>query len=278
MSLRTRLRPIGLMLTLAIPGVAHGVTHSFGLELRPPGAPSDLRPSVFEQGQAAAEPEAPPQQQDASADPAPDQEVAGTVLVASADASSTEKTDASSEDKKPSDAKKSSKSGQAGSLDFDLLGTAAPQTQVDGGRLRLRRTMLTIHQGLGLALVGLQLATTVVGQLNYSDKFGGANTGKYQQPHAVLAFGDLSLFVGTGLLAILAPKPVQQQSEGFDRISLHKVAMFTAATGMATEAVLGMVTASREGYLNQKSIGTAHLVIGYVTLAAIITGVSAIVF
>jgi hypothetical protein len=224
---------------------------------------------VFEQDQAAAEPEAPPQQQDAPADLAPDQEVAGAVLVASADASS--------EDKKPSDAKKSSKSGQAGSLDFDLLGTAAPQAQVDGGRLRLRRTMLTVHQGMGLALVGLQLATTVVGQLNYSDKFGGANTGKYEQPHAVLAFADLGLFLGTGLVAMLAPKPVQQQ-EGFDRISLHKVAMFTAATGMASEAVLGMVTASREGYFNQKSIGTAHLVIGYVTLAAIITGVSAIVF
>jgi hypothetical protein len=235
-----------------------------------------LQPSRFDQGVA---PEELPLQV-VSSGPAPDHRVADGTLVASADEPSKEPPVTKGDGKKgaePSGAERSTKSGQAGSLDFDLLGTAAPQAQVDGGRLRLRRTMLTAHQGMGLALVGLQLATTVVGQLNYSDKFGGANTGKYEKTHSILAYSDLGLFVSTGLMAMLAPKGVQEQ-EGFDRISLHKVAMFTAATGMASEAVLGMVTASREGYLNQKSIGTAHLVIGYVTLAAIITGVSAIVF
>lgn len=74
------------------------------------------------------------------------------------------------------------------SLDFDLLGAPAKAHEVDEHALRLRRTMLNWHQSVGLGMFALQLATTVVGQLNYDDKFGGANTGKYVQPHAVLAY------------------------------------------------------------------------------------------
>ena len=54
--------------------------------------------------------------------------------------------------------------------------------------------------------------------------------------------------------------------------------MFTATGGMAAEAVLGLWTRSREGYLNQPDFAAAHLVIGYVTFAAISLGVGAIVF
>jgi hypothetical protein len=54
--------------------------------------------------------------------------------------------------------------------------------------------------------------------------------------------------------------------------------MFTAAAGMIAQGVLGVVTRDREGYLNQERFGTAHLVIGYATLAAMATGVGALVF
>jgi len=162
------------------------------------------------------------------------------------------------------------------SLDFDLLGEPEKPPQVDEHALRLRRTMLTWHQGVGLGMFALQLATTVVGQLNYNDKFGGANTGKYVQPHAVLAFSTLATFAATGALALLAPAPIKR-SEGFDRVSLHKLSMLAATAGMLTQAALGIWTQSREGYLNQQGIGTAHLVVGYVTLAAVAVGIGALV-
>lgn len=164
-----------------------------------------------------------------------------------------------------------------GSLDFDLLGAPAPTKRVDEGALRLRRTMLTWHQGVGLGMFALQLATTAVGQLNYNDKFGGDNTNKYVQPHAILAFSTLAAFAAAGTLALLAPSPIRHD-EGFDRVKLHKLAMFTAAAGMVAQGVLGVWTQSREGYLNQQTIATAHLAIGYVTLAAVAAGVSALVF
>ncbi len=162
-------------------------------------------------------------------------------------------------------------------LDFDLLGTAKPVPPIDDKSLRLRRTLLDWHQGIGIAMVGLQLAATVVGQLNYDDKFGGANTNRYAQAHSILSYSTFATFVAAGTLALVTPAAPQRR-DGFDRISLHHVGMFTAAGAMAGQVVLGIWTTGREGYQNQQSMATAHLVLGYVTLAAVLTGVGALVF
>ncbi len=163
-------------------------------------------------------------------------------------------------------------------LDFDLLGTpATASTAIDGGSLRLRRTMLNAHQALGFGVIALELSTTMLGQLNYSDRFGGPSTGKYRTPHAISAYATLGIFATDGLLALLAPKGAVER-EGVDRVTFHKYAMFTAKAGMLAQGILGVVTHDREGYVNQKGVATAHLVIGYVTLAAVAAGVSALVF
>jgi hypothetical protein len=176
--------------------------------------------------------------------------------------------------KKPAGGAKTS----GGSLDFDLLGDAPPPPPTaDLAALHERRTMLNVHQGLGFGLVGLQLATTVVGQLNYSDKFSGPNSNQYKMPHALLSYATLAVFATNGALALLAPSG-GERAQGFDRATLHKVAMFAAAAGMLAQGILGATTTGREGYQNQQDLATVHLVIGYVTLAAVTAGVSALVF
>ncbi len=163
-------------------------------------------------------------------------------------------------------------------LDFDLLGEGKPALHVDEGALRRRRTMLNVHQGFGLGMFAVALANTVVGQLNYSDRFAsGPSTGKYELTHKITAYSTVGLFAVTGLLAVFAPNPIPK-SGGFDRVTLHKIAMATATAGMVAQVALGIWTSSREGYLNQPDIATAHLVVGYVTFAAITLGVGAIVF
>jgi hypothetical protein len=118
----------------------------------------------------------------------------------------------------------------------------------------------------------------VVGQLNYSDRFAsGPSTGKYQLAHQITAYATLGAFAATGLLAVFAPNPFPRH-EGFDRIALHKVSMATAAAGFAAATVLGIWTASREGYLNQPDFAAVHLALGYFTFAALSVGVGAIVF
>jgi hypothetical protein len=165
-----------------------------------------------------------------------------------------------------------------GPLDFDLLAPPPPTAPADPALAR-RRTLLNWHQGAGIGLFALTVATVVVGQLNYNDRFAGRrpSTGNYIAPHALLATGTLVVFAGTGALALLAPAAPARRDR-FDRISLHKLAMFTAAAGMAAEGALGIWTQQREGYLNQESVARAHLVLGYAVLAAITTGVGAIIF
>jgi hypothetical protein len=164
-------------------------------------------------------------------------------------------------------------------MDFDLLGEPEkPPPAAADATLRRRRRLLAAHQAAGIALVGVQVATTAVGTLNYFDKFhGGPNTERYRTAHAVLAYTDVALFVATGALAYLAPSPPGKQSTGVDRVTVHKSAMVAAALGMATQVALGIYTSSREGFDNQQRVATVHLAVGYATLAAVLVGVGAFV-
>jgi hypothetical protein len=168
----------------------------------------------------------------------------------------------------------------APSLDFDLLGAPPPVApRADDAVLKRRRSMLEWHQGVGLGLLGLQLATTVVGQLSYLDKFG-ANapvTGRYERSHQALAYATVGAFAVNGMIALLTPRAPDQRSEGFDRVTLHKLGMAVATAGMIAQGVLGIYTAQREGFLDQPGLARAHLVIGYATLAAVGVAVGALV-
>jgi hypothetical protein len=167
----------------------------------------------------------------------------------------------------------------APALDFDLLGEPPPPARsASDRRMARRRWMLNTHQLVGLGLVASQLGTTVVGQLNYGDKFGDANTSRYRLSHAAMSYTTLGLFAATGALALFAPSPPAKIPRGVDRVTVHKIAMFTAAAGMAAQAGLGIYTARRDGYLDQRDFGRVHLAIGYATLAAIATGVGVLVF
>jgi hypothetical protein len=166
------------------------------------------------------------------------------------------------------------------SLDFDLLGkpAAAPKESEEDARMRKRHKYLQAHQKVGLAVLGLELATVVVGQLNYNDKFGTANTGKYVLPHKVLAYTTFGVFAVGGTLALLAPRPAKKPDRGWDRVRVHKLGMLLATAGMVAQAVYGIQTRQREGYLDQEQIAKTHLILGYGTLLATGVAVGALVF
>ncbi len=165
------------------------------------------------------------------------------------------------------------------SLDFDLLGVpkekADPKLQHD---IAMRRTLLTLHQGFGIATWAALAATTVLGQLDFNDRFrGGGDTGKYHAWHSGLAYGTSALFLATGLLAVAAPKPYREPLR-LDTALLHKIAMGTAAAGMITQVVLGIVARGQAGSLSERHLATAHQIIGYATFGAMTAGVVVLVF
>jgi hypothetical protein len=170
--------------------------------------------------------------------------------------------------------------GASPGMDFDLLGEAPPAPASDAGPMRRRRWMMKTHQAVGLGLLATQLGTTVVGQLNYNDKFSATpdNSNRYKLSHAIFAWTNVTLFAVNGGLGLFAPSPPGRKDVGFDRVKLHRWSVLVASVGMASQAALGLYTVSREGFDNQRGYAKAHLAIGYGTLAALAVGAGAIIF
>jgi hypothetical protein len=180
-------------------------------------------------------------------------------------------------DSKPDSAKPAPSPGP--SLDFDLLGEAPkPAAPAEDPSLKKRRNMLNLHQGLGLGLLGLQVASTVTGQLNYNDKFGVDNTNKWKATHKVVTYTNVAAFAVVGGIALLAPTEKNAPKRPFGRTSIHKIGMALATVGMATQVYLGVKTVGREGYIDQQDYAKKHLVVGYATLAVMGLAVAALVF
>jgi hypothetical protein len=168
-------------------------------------------------------------------------------------------------------------------LDFDLLPQAPKESTEDqkkiASKYHTRRTMLLLHQAFGIAATAGMVGSTVFGQLDYSDKFSGAaQTGQWELWHDYFLTFTTVTFVTAGLLGLLAPVPFEKKSEGFDTVTLHKWAMLATTLGGVAEIVLGILTVSREGYVNQAALATAHLVVGYASAGTMATGVTALFF
>ena len=144
--------------------------------------------------------------------------------------------------------------------------------------LSTRRSLLQLHQIGGYATVAAVLATVVVGQLNYNDKYGGGGyTGRYIAVHRWMGYGTATIFTATALLAVFAPSPLPNPAR-LDSTTVHRVAMAVAAASILAQIVLGPITASKEGQISQRDFARAHQVIGYATLAATATGFVVLAF
>ena len=188
------------------------------------------------------------------------------------------------EEQKPQGAEPQ-KQGAAQDQDFELLAPRKAPDEATRAReealmrqLGRRRTMLQLHQYGGYATMATLTVAVVLGQINYLDKYGGGgDTGRWMTPHAVAAFTAAGVFAATGMLAILAPSPLEKPLR-VDTATLHKIAMAVATAGMVTQIVLGPITGSKEGQLSQRDFALAHQIVGYTTLLATYTGFLVLTF
>lgn len=177
----------------------------------------------------------------------------------------------------------------ADTFDFDLFaepGTPKPRPALvpDAKRLeherkvKLRRKMLTLHQAFGFTTLGVMALQLVLGQLHYLDKYGGGDlTNRYQLAHLTFGIASTASFAATGILAVAAPNPFERKLK-VDRALFHKVMMTLATAGMVAQMIMGPVSASLDGDLNQRNLALGHLVTGYATWAFLASGMLAFVF
>ncbi len=168
-------------------------------------------------------------------------------------------------------------------FDFDLLPAAPAPAAADRAfeqAVGRRRAMLTFHQGFGVAAWTAVAATTLVGQLDFNDRFrGGGDTGRYHGAHKALAYGSAALFTTAAVLALLAPTPYRKDPHrALDTARLHKIAMGLAAAGMLAQVVLGVSARHQAGSLRERDLAAAHQAIGYATLGAATAGAVVLLF
>jgi hypothetical protein len=171
-------------------------------------------------------------------------------------------------------------------LNYDLLGDSSqpvdPRAQERALRIerqaKTRRKVLVAHQAIGFAALAALTATVIIGHLSYNDLYGSGDfTGRYQTAHLGLAVSTSALFASSGLLGVFAPNPYPKPIR-LDTALIHKVSMALATAGMATQIVLGAVTAGRVGRSDQADLALGHVVVGYATWAFMATGVVAYFF
>ena len=131
-----------------------------------------------------------------------------------------------------------------------------------------RRSRLRTHQILGTTTWGLMLVTTILGQLNYNDEYGGGSrSGKYLLPHRIASYVTTVSFTATGIYALLAPTPYKRPLK-FDTAFVHKVAVIGATAGMVAQVALGFWTARQADAGNPRGLkdrAKLHQILGYST-------------
>jgi hypothetical protein len=172
---------------------------------------------------------------------------------------------------------------RAGDFDFDLSGDTKKSAAEDleqqkkaaqiAEKVKLRRRMLTAHQVFGFSTLALLAASLVLGTLNYVDKFGEAGdySGNYNLPHLVLASASSVTFATGAMLGLTAPNPYPKKIK-FDSALVHKLSMALASACFVANLILGPISASRAGELDQRDLATGHLVLGYAAFGFMAAG------
>lgn len=102
--------------------------------------------------------------------------------------------------------------------------------------LKLRRTMLTVHQYLGFATLAGMTAQGIVGQKLYNGQTSLRGT------HESLAAAVNVAYFSTAGLSLFAPPKMTEENAGFSSIKLHKTLAIIHFTSMiATNVLAGML-------------------------------------
>jgi cytochrome b561 len=165
--------------------------------------------------------------------------------------------------------------------DLDLLlGAPEPPAARDAElerKVRERRTLLDVHQAVGLATWGLMATTVVVGQLNYRDLYGGGATQKYRDAHIALAGATTASYAFAGVLALAAPEPYPKRLR-LDTATVHKASMALTTLGLLGQIALGYVTRNPPEGTDPRRLAQAHQALGYATFGTMTIGAVTLLF
>ena len=144
--------------------------------------------------------------------------------------------------------------------------------------MKLRRTMLTIHEIGGFTTLAAMIATCIVGQMAYNQYPNRISPGLGGLKNNLAAATEF-LYFGTASLAIFTPPPLVRRKE-WSSVSTHKLLATIHFTGMIVTPILASYIGGerRPGSTISRNAETAHMISGYTTTAAFAAAMMVIVF
>jgi hypothetical protein len=157
---------------------------------------------------------------------------------------------------------------------------------------RPRGPLRTVHFWAGVTTWISLAATTTIGTMRYANVvgFGEANCAPEGSPilgrsygcgtglrtqHLVSASFTTASYITTRTLAALMPDPGYEPSP---RLRLHRALSWVHLAGMIAMPILGFATSGSSDPGTRDALATAHLLVGYSTLAAVTTAGALMVF
>ncbi len=160
-------------------------------------------------------------------------------------------------------------------------GIAAPLTpQSRRSELKLRRTMLVMHQIGGFLTLGSMLAALYYGQKSLLDPNSGQRSDPYRSKHQFFVATTIALYSGTGALAVLSPPPLIRRDNETSTTTIHKALAWVHFTGMVITPILGGTVLKRGPIGRYVDLNQArfHQISGYVTAAALAAAMISVTF
>lgn len=121
--------------------------------------------------------------------------------------------------------------------------------------IKLRRTLLTIHQTFGILTWFSMAATVAAGQLWLDGKLHSPSL------HRTLKYPTIIGYSLTGLLSVITPPPIERRIE-FSTISFHKTLAWLHFAGMVATPILGRLILSSSDYYKSARF---HQIVAYST-------------
>ncbi len=146
---------------------------------------------------------------------------------------------------------------------FRAIGLAPLTPQARERELKLRRTMLSLHQLGGFTTLGLMAVSGYYGK----KAFDGDNSAINK--HRSLVRATIASYTLTALLALTSPPPLVRREKGEGSLSIHKTLAWIHSAGMIATAILGRQVRESKTIDDYNRLKKIHMGVAITTFTAL---------
>lgn len=142
--------------------------------------------------------------------------------------------------------------------------------------LKVRRTMLRMHQAMGFVTLAGFVAQGIVGSKLYRAE--GDDYTRIKRTHEALATGINIAYTTTALLSLTAPPKAVDERRGLSSIKVHKYLAVVHIAGMIATNILSRQVGEQRNLADYQRVKSYHRAAAFTTFGAFAASIIAIKF